>query len=289
MSVQEATDGRKENGISAGIKLRLITITISHYCEKARWALERQGVPFLEEGHLGVLHLVSTRLAGGARTVPKLVIEKKGAGPVLLNESAEIVRFADENRVPGASTLFPDGKVEEIGSWVTKFDKLVGPHVRRWVYYYMLGSRFAFEIVNQGGTSWLEKAIFWVMWPLFKIMYTKTFNLTDAGCKRSLARLEEVFCEVDKVLADGRKYLTGNQFTAADLTLAALAYPVLLPPGVEAATYPPLDKLPVELENQVLAWRKRPFGQLVLRAYAEERSPRSAAEVGMASKTLKGL
>lgn len=33
---------------------------------------------------------------------------------------------------------------------VTKFDKLVGPHVRRWVYYYMLGSRFAFEIVNQG-------------------------------------------------------------------------------------------------------------------------------------------
>jgi hypothetical protein len=47
-----------------------------------------------------------------------------------------------------------------------------------------------------GGTSWLEKAIFWVMWPLFKIMYTKTFNLTDAGCKRSLARLEEVFFEV---------------------------------------------------------------------------------------------
>jgi hypothetical protein len=58
-----------------------------------------------------------SRLAGGARTVPKLVIEKKGADPVLLNESAEIVRFADENRVPGVSTLFPDGKADEIESW----------------------------------------------------------------------------------------------------------------------------------------------------------------------------
>jgi hypothetical protein len=64
-----------------------------------------------------IYFLCISRLAGGARTVPKLVIEKKGAAPVLLNESAEIVRFADETRVPGASTLFPDGKVEEIGSW----------------------------------------------------------------------------------------------------------------------------------------------------------------------------
>ena len=30
----------------------LVTIPISHYCEKARWALERAGVPYVERPHL---------------------------------------------------------------------------------------------------------------------------------------------------------------------------------------------------------------------------------------------
>ena len=31
--------------------LRLVTIPISHYCEKARWALERAGIAYREERH----------------------------------------------------------------------------------------------------------------------------------------------------------------------------------------------------------------------------------------------
>ena len=34
---------------------RLITIPISHYCEKARWALEWSQIPYVEEKHLQVL------------------------------------------------------------------------------------------------------------------------------------------------------------------------------------------------------------------------------------------
>ena len=37
--------------------VRLITIPISHYCERARWALQRAGVDFIEEQHLQMLHL----------------------------------------------------------------------------------------------------------------------------------------------------------------------------------------------------------------------------------------
>ena len=32
--------------------LRLITIPISHYCEKARWALDRAALAFREERHV---------------------------------------------------------------------------------------------------------------------------------------------------------------------------------------------------------------------------------------------
>ena len=38
--------------------------------------------------------------------------------------------------------------------------------------------------------------------------------------------LREVFQQVDERLADGRQFLVGDRFTAADLTFAALASPV---------------------------------------------------------------
>ena len=44
--------------------LRLITIPISHFCEKARWALELAGLPYREEPHLQVIHSVHTWWAG---------------------------------------------------------------------------------------------------------------------------------------------------------------------------------------------------------------------------------
>ena len=52
--------------------LRLITMGFSHYCEKARWALDRAKLDYVEESHAPLLHLPTARRFGG-RTVPLLV------------------------------------------------------------------------------------------------------------------------------------------------------------------------------------------------------------------------
>ena len=67
---------------------RLITIPFSHYCEQARWALDRAGVSFVEEPHLPGLHLRPMRKAGGT-TVPLLVLADR-----TLRDSAEIMASA---------------------------------------------------------------------------------------------------------------------------------------------------------------------------------------------------
>ncbi len=54
---------------------RLITIPFSHYCDKARWALEVCGVAYIEDGHLPLFHYAATFRAGGGRTVPVLVTD----------------------------------------------------------------------------------------------------------------------------------------------------------------------------------------------------------------------
>ena len=65
----------------------LITIPISHYCEKARWALDRAGIPYRERAHLQAIHWFAVRRAGGARTVPVLgsVLIASTAGHVLID------------------------------------------------------------------------------------------------------------------------------------------------------------------------------------------------------------
>ena len=71
--------------------LRLVTIPISHYCEKARWALERAGIPYREERHVQGIHRFASRRAGGVGTTPVLVTPEGSLG-----ESEEILLWVDE-------------------------------------------------------------------------------------------------------------------------------------------------------------------------------------------------
>jgi glutathione S-transferase len=50
----------------------LITVPLSHYCEKARWGLDRLELPYREEPHAPLLHRLATRRNDG-RSVPVLV------------------------------------------------------------------------------------------------------------------------------------------------------------------------------------------------------------------------
>ena len=75
--------------------LRLVTIPISHYCEKARWALDRAGLPYREERHVQGIHMLAARRAGGGRTAPVLVTPEESIG-----ESAQILEWVDRRTEP---------------------------------------------------------------------------------------------------------------------------------------------------------------------------------------------
>jgi glutathione S-transferase len=90
------------------------------------------------------------------------------------------------------------------------------------------------------------------------------------GAKKSEARIDSVFGEVESRLARGRGYLVGDRLTAADLTFAALAGPVLLPPEY-GWPLPSIEDGPPELRDLRDRLRSRPAGNFALRLYKEER------------------
>ena len=92
---------------------RLVTIPFSHYCEKARWALARAGVDFVEDGHLPIYAYLALRRAGAGRTVPAL-ITSDGA---VVADSTDILRWCDAHgraaplapaTLAGVHLWFPD-------------------------------------------------------------------------------------------------------------------------------------------------------------------------------------
>src|SRR5262249_44411033 len=114
--------------------LRLVTIPISHYCEKARWALERAGLPYREERHVQGVHRLAARGAGGGTTVP-VVVTPGGA----IGESQQILEWIDE-RTPAEHRLFPQEPAgrEQVQGLCARLDGELGPRGRRLMYVHML-------------------------------------------------------------------------------------------------------------------------------------------------------
>jgi glutathione S-transferase len=79
-----------------------------------------------------------------------------------------------------------------------------------------------------------------------------------------------VLDEVADRLSDGRRYLVGGRFTTADLTFAALAAPLVLPPEYGVAL-PAIEDLPSDMAATVREVRAHPAGAHALAMFRDER------------------
>jgi glutathione S-transferase len=245
---------------------RLITIPFSHYCEKARWALDRAGVTYTEEGHLPVFHARAVRRAGGARQVPVLVTD----GGVI-NDSTAILEWADARLAP-AQRLFPDDPTlrAQVCAWEHRFDEELGPHARRWGYGKILPQRgFTLAQMRKNVPAWEHRAL-WATYPFAAALLRRGLKVSDAGVARSEAKLRALFNEVSEALADRRRYLAGDVFSAADVAFAALSGPVLLPDGYAPWLFAYADA-PASMRPLVDDLRDTAAGRHALRVYAEAR------------------
>lgn len=246
--------------------LRLVTIPISHYCEKARWALERAGLEYREERHVQGIHQIAARRAGGGKTVPVLVTPEGALG-----ESADILAWVDQ-RTPPEHRLFPAEEVarREVESLCRRLDAELGPRGRRLIYVHMFTQRqLALDFNNQGVPRWEDRTIR-RGWPLFQNVISRVLAIKPGVEVEDEAAVWSEFDFVAQLRADGRPYLCGESFGAADLTFAALAAPMVVPP-VYGIPLPPPEILPHEMATVVRRAREHPAGEYALELFTEHR------------------
>jgi glutathione S-transferase len=246
--------------------LRLITIPISHFCEKARWALDRAGLPYREERHVQGVHRVVARRAGGGTTVPVLVTPDG-----VLGESEQILAWVDRS-TEAEHRLFPeDGAArDQVLRLSRRFDAELGPRGRRLIYVHMLPQReLVLRFNNQTVPGWEDRLIRHG-WPLVSPFMRRVLHITP-GIEVEDERV--VWREFDFVAEELERhgpYLCGGRFTAADLTFAALSAAVIAPPEY-GVTLPQPDEVSPATAELVRRAREHPAGAYALRLFAEHR------------------
>jgi glutathione S-transferase len=254
--------------------LRLVTIPISHYCEKARWALERAGLPYREERHVQGIHRIASSRAGGRGTVPVLVTPEGALG-----ESEEILLWVD-GRTPPDQRLFPSRPAEraEVERLCRRFDERLGPRGRRLMYVNMLPHReLMVRFNNQGVPRWEDRALR-LGWPLAVRFVRRALGVRPGVEVEDEAAVWGELDFVAELLADGREHLCGESFSAADLTFAALSASVVVPP-VYGVALPQPDVLPPDIAAFIERVRAHPAGRYALALFNEHRRDTAAARV----------
>ena len=255
----------------------LITIPFSHYNEKARWALQRFGVPFRERAYMPLLHfapvMIATRFGKHGRSdrtstrfSTPLLVTAQGER---ICDSSEIVRWVCDRFADADTTLVPS---EECLVLERELGEKLGPHSRRVAYGLNFGDpRVGAELARRlvGPT---QAFVFRLLQrPIVGALYN-ALQIDPERVERSIGVVRSFFAEFGDRIG-GRRYLVGDRFTVADLAFATMAAPALMPSRAEGygGDLPGLDELPPPAADLARELRATTAGRFVLRMFAEER------------------
>lgn len=251
-------------------------LPVSHYSEKARWALAHKNVKHRRRSPLPGSHMVVALALtrGKENTFPILQMDGRTIGDSTAVIAALEQRFPDPPLYPAD----PDQRrraleLEEF------FDEELGPYARFLPFH---------ELVNEP-EIFAEVAADAVPGPLGKVkpmvgLYARTytslrFGVRDKGAAQ-IAR-EKVVAALDRLDAElaagGGEYLVGESFSVADLTAASLFYPIVNPPeGPLSADLP----TPPAFERFRESIGERPGFKWVEEMFRRHRRPAEAAAAG---------
>jgi glutathione S-transferase len=237
----------------SGSNPTLWQIGVSHYSEKARWALDYKEVPHSRRAvSLPGLHIPASlwMTRGASKTFPVLEI-----GGQHIGDSTEIIAALEE-RFP-EPPLYPADPEQRRRALELEdfFDEELGPHIRLLAFHELGRDRERFEAVIERTTPGPLTAV-----GRGAFAYASTYTGLRFGVRSEeaaeLAR-HKIVAALDRLEAElgSNEYLVGDSFSVADLAAASLFFPLVLP---DEGPLPGDEPLPTGLESFVAPLRDRP-------------------------------
>ncbi|UJR32616.1 hypothetical protein I4U23_020076 [Adineta vaga] len=204
----------------------LYQIPFSHYCDKIRWALDFYSLPYETSNYTG-------RQTPGYQKAPREVkkltplIEDPNNNSFFISDSTPILLYLDE-RYGTKTKLFPANTKDEITRYCLKLDSELGLYSRRLGYLHIISEHPGILSVFLDHQFDKQSCNDWKSY--FRGLAGSCIIIGRVGIDRIKEEniFEKTICVLDEIQNDlqGKQYLFSNQFTAADLTLTSLIYPL---------------------------------------------------------------
>jgi glutathione S-transferase len=234
--VESATAERKAATAEAPV---LYHIEISHYSEKARWALDYKGIAHVRRAPPPLLHMAWALWLTRRPTFPVLRLDG-----VRVGDSTRIIETLEREH-PEPPLYPPDaGERRRALALEEHFDEQLGPYIRRWLFHEGLVGLPWGDFVEGalGSAPRAVKATMRATAPVGQRVLRLRYGIDEEAA--GVAR-DKTAAALDRIEAELRPsgYLVGDRFSVADLTAAALVFqlvrapeaPYLLPPPLPAA------------------------------------------------------
>lgn len=229
--------------------LKLYQFAISHYCEKARWALDYKGLGYQTVNLLPGQHIKTVRqLGANASSVPVLVHDG-----ISVQGSADILDYLDETFPERPLTPSDPAAREQALDWERRMDDDLGPAVRCFAYHYFLQRPKLVVPMLTAGTPFYNRYIIRLAFSRVEEVMRNWMKINEKTADRSRQTMETFLTE----LAEAYKaspYLAGNAFSRADLTASAFLAPMFQPPQYPVP-WPQPKRIPEPVRNWLTQWQ----------------------------------
>ena len=242
----------------------LYVFSISHYCEKALWALEYLGIGY-DVRHLAPgLHAKTAKSFNlKSSTLPVLQTDTE-----TIQGSANIIDWADQHATNG-KTLTPKNNEQQAREIEQRLDDTLGVNTRRFFYSEALvESAHLIRPIFTKDLPLITKIIVSLIWPVITKKMIAGMDLGFEQGEESKAIVDEELAWLEQLLADGRPYLAGPEFSRADIAAGALAARF-----ADAKEHPQAEVifLPPRAEKTQKHWHDRPTLQHIRQLYKAHR------------------
>lgn len=239
----------------------LYQFSFSHFCEKARWALDYKGEKYTAKNLLPGLHVrVRAQLAVAKTCVPILVADDGS----VIQESAAIIDYLDARHPARPLTPREPDLAEEARNWEAYLDAEVGVTLRALFYYHVLPIRRTTLTFLMHEAPWYGPPLFTLIFPKVRDAMIKAMDINENTAHDAERRLSDAVTRLNHVVGE-REFLVGDRFTRADLTACALLEHLCKPIEKFEAVFPEPFRA---LREQ---YRGQPFFRWVNAVYREQR------------------
>jgi len=203
--------------------MKLYQFPISHFCEKARWALDYKNLPYEQINLIPGLHGFVVKRLAPESAVPVLCVEDQA-----IQGSSQIIDYLDQV-APEHLLGFNDSSLKGVSDKLEVFlDDKIGTLLRSVAYHVLFKHR------KELATLWAQRGPFYsrawlaLTMPLLVRYISHHYDTDDASAQKNRDKFDKALECLDRIYSR-QPFLVGDRFSRVDLTAAALLAPLVLP------------------------------------------------------------